>query len=29
MAQIIDGKLVSRQVRERVAKETEELKNKQ
>lgn len=28
MAQIIDGKLVSRQVRERVAKETEELKNK-
>lgn len=28
MAQIIDGKLVARQVRERVAKETEELKNK-
>ena len=26
MAQIIDGKLVSGQVRERVAKETEELK---
>ena len=28
MAQIIDGKLVSGQVRERVAKETEELKKK-
>lgn len=28
MAQIIDGKLVARQVRERVAKETEKLKNK-
>lgn len=28
MAQIIDGKLVSKQVRERVAKETEKLKKK-
>ena len=28
MSQIIDGKLVSKQVRERVAKETEQLKAK-
>ena len=28
MSQIIDGKLVSKQVRQRVAKETEELKAK-
>lgn len=28
MSQIIDGKLVSKQVRERVAKETEQLKVK-
>lgn len=29
MSQIIDGKLVSKQVRERVAKETEQLKAKE